>query len=207
MPWPVGRKRPELAAHNRQRKVTKATRAKMSASQKTRHAVARNSGVEHNPIGAMSKKAQQLRNERIATWHRKHREESLSGAAHARTESRWFDTKPEQIVAGVLESMGLEYRKQLRMGELGVPASQHAWDFVLGDVKVLVEVDGCYWHGCTLHCKPRPEQKRIDRMLARIARVHGWYVVRIWEHTTKRPKRAEAQLRRALGRFGIQWVA
>jgi DNA mismatch endonuclease, patch repair protein len=66
-------------------------------------------------------------------------------------------------------------------------------DFAFRDERVLVFVDGCYWHGCP-KCYRRPSSNRSywdakiarnrDRDLRTVARLKrdGWRVLRIWEH-------------------------
>ena len=70
-------------------------------------------------------------------------------------------------------------------------------DFVFPIERVVVFVDGCFWHGCPLHAtqpkdnrafwwnKIRTNQAR-DRRVHRALRAKGWKVLRIWEHALKR---------------------
>jgi DNA mismatch endonuclease (patch repair protein) len=66
-------------------------------------------------------------------------------------------------------------------------------DFVFREAQVAVFVDGCFWHGCSKHCKTpignrafwkkkfatnKARDRRVNRKLRKI----GWSVVRIWEH-------------------------
>jgi len=66
-------------------------------------------------------------------------------------------------------------------------------DFAFRDERLLVFVDGCYWHGCP-KCYRRPSSNtqywdaKVRRNRARDAKnvAHlkraGWQVLRIWEH-------------------------
>lgn len=68
-------------------------------------------------------------------------------------------------------------------------------DFVFDDQKVVVFVDGCYWHGCK--CKRLPKTHKSfwknkietniarDKKVSRELRCQGWKVVRIKEHELK----------------------
>jgi len=69
-------------------------------------------------------------------------------------------------------------------------------DFVFPKLKLVVLVDGCFWHGCPKHWRlPRGNRsfwrekftrnKERDRLVNRTLRQHGWRVVRIWEHELK----------------------
>lgn len=67
-------------------------------------------------------------------------------------------------------------------------------DFAFPARKVLVFVDGCFWHGCP-KCYRLPEDnrdywtaklnknRRRDRKVSRLLIAEGWKVLRIWEHT------------------------
>lgn len=75
-------------------------------------------------------------------------------------------------------------------------------DFVWPKVKVVVFVDGCFWHGhnCGKNVTPKTnvkawrdkiERNQVrDRRVARYLRQVGWKVIRIWEcRLTKEPER------------------
>ena len=80
-------------------------------------------------------------------------------------------------------------------------------DFVFRRERLVVFVDGCFWHGCPRHfIKPRGNaafwRKKIaankmrDRLVNRTLRRQGWKVLRIWEHELARTNE-----RRLLRRF------
>ena len=96
------------------------------------------------------------------------------------------DTKPELILRSALHASGLRFRVDRKVETV------HA-DIVFPTEMVAVFVDGCFWHGCPLHAtKPRSntfywlpkleENKRRDRMQTTLLRLHGWIVLRFWEH-------------------------
>lgn len=71
-------------------------------------------------------------------------------------------------------------------------------DFVFQQERVALFVDGCFWHGCPIHCR-RPisnrsywlqkitrNQKR-DVAIQKKLREMGWQVLRIWEHELRFP--------------------
>ena len=82
-------------------------------------------------------------------------------------------------------------------------------DFVFRSRRLVVFVDGCFWHGCPLHgtkpkgnaafwrAKFRRNQER-DRRDTRNLRRAGWRVVRLWEHALRAKARLAllARLRR-----------
>jgi DNA mismatch endonuclease (patch repair protein) len=69
-------------------------------------------------------------------------------------------------------------------------------DFVFRKERVVVFVDGCFWHGCPLHAT-QPKDNRAfwwnkirtnrarDRRVHRALRAKGWKVLRIWEHALR----------------------
>ena len=85
-------------------------------------------------------------------------------------------------------------------------------DFVFRRERVVVFVDGCFWHGCPRHAT-RPKQNRTfwdakiagnkarDARVSRGLRKAGWKVLRIWECAlaVKRQTATLNRLRRALG--------
>jgi DNA mismatch endonuclease, patch repair protein len=76
-------------------------------------------------------------------------------------------------------------------------------DFVFRKQRVVVFVDGCFWHGCAMHGR-RPTTNTVfwdkklegniarDRLVDRELRQQGWRIVRIWQHELT--KRDEARL-------------
>lgn len=68
-------------------------------------------------------------------------------------------------------------------------------DFVFGDKKIAIFVDGCFWHGCK--CKRLSKTHRNfwknkietniarDKRISRQLRKQGWKVIRIKEHELK----------------------
>ncbi len=66
-------------------------------------------------------------------------------------------------------------------------------DFVFYRARVVIFIDGCFWHSCPAHfTRPKSNQefwdKKIKSNLDRDAKVNsqliekGWNVLRIWEH-------------------------
>ena len=72
-------------------------------------------------------------------------------------------------------------------------------DFVFPKKRLVVFVDGCFWHGCPrCYRRPRSNQKywdakiirnkKRDRKVKNVLQKLGWRVVRIWAHELKNPK-------------------
>lgn len=100
------------------------------------------------------------------------------------------DTKPELALRRALHARGLRFRVDHR---LDLPTGRVRPDIVFTRWRVVVFVDGCYWHACPDHGR-RPSVNgdywgpKLERTSARDAantaalRVAGWLVVRVWEH-------------------------
>src|SRR5438445_4703761 len=73
-------------------------------------------------------------------------------------------------------------------------------DFVFRRERLVVFVDGCFWHGCPRHGR-KPDSNRDywlpklmrnrarDRAVGCELRRRGWTVVRIWEHDLRHAAR------------------
>lgn len=84
-------------------------------------------------------------------------------------------------------------------------------DFVFRRERLVVFVDGCFWHQCPLHSKV-PTSNRVfwqkklgrnverDKATTRLLRNMGWRVVRVWEHELDQHGRAVGRVRRALAK-------
>jgi len=82
-------------------------------------------------------------------------------------------------------------------------------DFVFHKQRLVVFVDGCFWHNCPKHgnvpatnsefwtAKLKRNFER-DRLVNRQLRNRGWRIVRLWQHDLKEPGRVVRKLRRVL---------
>jgi DNA mismatch endonuclease (patch repair protein) len=82
-------------------------------------------------------------------------------------------------------------------------------DFVFRKRRVILFVDGCFWHGCSYHAnmplnnrefwdKKLTSNKERDKRVTAHLRKKGWTVVRIWEHELKHPERVLHKISAAL---------
>lgn len=115
--------------------------------------------------------------EAVEGWHREHEGESRASAAHARRFSLRKRTRPHLKFKALMEEHGVH--GFLTEHEVGY----YAIDEARPDLKVAVEVDGCYWHSCP-QCGlngPR-ENLRTDKSKTTYLINRGWSVLRFWEH-------------------------
>jgi DNA mismatch endonuclease, patch repair protein len=124
------------------------------------------------------------------------------------------DTRPEVALRAALHRAGLRFFKDrrisLRDGRKVRP------DIVFPRLRVAVFVDGCFWHGCTLHrtipasntefWEAKIEGTRM-RDLEQTAWLEsaGWSVLHIWEHEPV--PHALERIMTALGKFGAPELA
>jgi DNA mismatch endonuclease, patch repair protein len=111
----------------------------------------------------------------------------------------------EQALASAMRKGGISgWRRNILL--FGKP------DFVFRKPRVVVFVDGCFWHGCErcgLSAKSNTEywlrkisrNKERDQRTTRELRQTGWKVVRIWEHDLEQqPAICLSKIRSALKR-------
>jgi DNA mismatch endonuclease, patch repair protein len=97
-------------------------------------------------------------------------------------------TKPERQLWAMLAGMGIKGWRKNASDIDGKP------DIVFDDERVVIFIDGCFWHKCPL-CKrklPRTNKEYWERKIGRnveLAKKYnktllasGWVVIRIWEH-------------------------
>jgi DNA mismatch endonuclease, patch repair protein len=113
-----------------------------------------------------------------------------SEAVRARFQrQRVRDTAPELALRRELYRRGLRYRVDVPL--LG--ARRGRADILFTSARVVVMVDGCFWHRCPDHgLAPRENgdwwREKLDRNVERDRRTDaelaqlGWKVVRVWEH-------------------------
>ena len=105
----------------------------------------------------------------------------------SRTRSK--DTSAELLVRRELHRRGFRYR----VGTRPVPNLRRTGDIVFSRAKVVVLIDGCFWHRCPEHYvepKTRTEFWRgkiaanvmRDRETTEQITEAGWTVLRFWEH-------------------------
>ncbi|WP_442914469.1 very short patch repair endonuclease [Kribbella sp. NBC_01484] len=99
------------------------------------------------------------------------------------------DTRPELALRSELHALGfrfrVDYAPEVDLRSRG--------DIVFTRRRLVVFVDGCFWHGCPEHAtapknnagwwrqKIRANQER-DRRTDSALESRGWQVIRVWEH-------------------------
>ena len=104
------------------------------------------------------------------------------------------NTKPERTLFAMLVGMGLKGWHKHDNDIMGNP------DVVFEEARIVIFVDGCFWHGCPVCKRPlKPQsnreywERKINRNVQRAEETNhlleqqGWQVIRIWEHEIRSP--------------------
>lgn len=103
--------------------------------------------------------------------------------------NRSRDTAPEMALRRLLHAKGLRYRVDAPV----VVGLRCRGDVLFPRARVVVFVDGCFWHRCPVHATDPVANRdwwraKFERTVERDVRNEialtsaGWTVVRIWEH-------------------------
>lgn len=82
-------------------------------------------------------------------------------------------------------------------------------DFTFRRRRIVVFVDGCFWHGCPKHSsmpvnnrkfwkEKLAANKRRDQRVTRTLRKQGWLVLRLWEHDLAARRRSASKVERVV---------
>src|SRR5262245_2323979 len=113
------------------------------------------------------------------------------------------DSRPELALRSAAHRLGLRFRVHVRP----IPRLRRTGDLVFTRSKVVVFLDGCYWHGCADHYyaprtnsdfwnKKLQENRARDSETDRLLAAEGWLVLRVWEHED--PEAAALNIRQLL---------
>lgn len=103
--------------------------------------------------------------------------------------AKQLDTKPELELRSLLENAGLEFE----VDSSPIPELRTRADILVRPIRLVVFVDGCFWHGCPIHGtwpkqnaefwkrKIETNVKRDSDITRRLVEM-GWNVLRVWEH-------------------------
>lgn len=112
----------------------------------------------------------------VMDWHADHPKESKRLAAQARSHIRKVSKIHKKIKSALVEEGIQGFITEYEIGF-------YAIDEANPDLKIAVEVDGCYWHSCPLCGLEGPlENKDLDKRKNSYLENRGWRVIRIWEH-------------------------
>jgi DNA mismatch endonuclease (patch repair protein) len=118
-------------------------------------------------------------------------------------------TKPERLFATAIWRAGRRFFTSEGYAKLSGRKLMGSPDLVFPAPKVLVFVDGCFWHGCPRCQKSPPSMSNFwiekistnvlrDRRVRASLRRSGWRVIRVWEHELGSSRAVDASVRRVL---------
>lgn len=120
----------------------------------------------------------------------------------------WAAKTPEEIAAwrenqqrSIYKPTNIERQTHEILDELGIVFVIHPWvrvlvdgalrplrpDVLIPSQNLIIEVNGCYWHGCT-NCygdKARIDRVEEDVMRQMLFEEQGYHVLFLWEHDLK----------------------
>jgi DNA mismatch endonuclease (patch repair protein) len=90
------------------------------------------------------------------------------------------NTSIEVRMMSLLDDLGVFYEQQKSIGGIAIV------DFFIPEKNLIIECDGCYWHGCPIH-HPMFHQNARRKDMEKTARMEelGFKVIRFWEHEIK----------------------
>ena len=105
----------------------------------------------------------------------------------------------EKFAKEFLDKLGLKYQSQYFAADI-----KRYYDFYLPEQRVLIEVDGDFYHGYgKLYEEMSPMQKhnaRVDKIKNDWAAMHGIPLIRVWEHDiNNNPSMVMDMLREQIG--------
>ena len=109
------------------------------------------------------------------------RNAALGTTTHARGYITRTFSKPHQMVEAALIKAGVRgLQREFLIGHYRV-------DEALPSEKIVIEVDGCYWHGCSI-CgfEGHPDTLQLDKRKTTYLLKRGWRILRVPEHRVKK---------------------
>lgn len=132
---------------------------------------------EHNrKIAETTSKSQ------LERWSTIPLEERQLRTVPARKASQLANTSSLEVqIAGLLDALGIEYTPQYQIGATHV-------DFYVPSRNLIIEVNGCWWHGCEQcveNTTEAQEKRQQDMRRQYFLRSQGYNLYTIWEHDMK----------------------
>ena len=117
---------------------------------------------------------------KIKEFQQSHKKEILKSAARARTFKVYKKSGlHEMFKKAMIENGLLDFESEKKVGFYSIDEANE-------QLKLAVEVDGCYWHGCKM-CGYQGIRgtQNTDKRKEGYLRSHGWKLLRIPEHDIK----------------------
>lgn len=113
---------------------------------------------------------------KLAEWAANNPEKVLASAANARRHNKRKFTKLHQALKDALVRKGIQSITEYEIG-------YYAVDEAIPEHHIVIEADGCYWHGCqTCGFPPLRENASKDKAKMAFLAKQGWKVLRFQGH-------------------------
>jgi len=125
-----------------------------------------------------------LQSEKRKKWCEDHPYELLKQMKNAAKGIKPYDSKPERRVRKYASNLGYELFSQV---EIVLGKHRYLLDILIPELKLVIEVNGCYHHAC-IDCHPYLDTEYIikkwkyDRIRKETLENVGLKVITIWEH-------------------------
>lgn len=96
----------------------------------------------------------------------------------SRSRGIFIPTRPEKTLHVELHKLGILFETEVVINE------KFCVDVLIPNHKLIIYVDGCYWHACPIHC-PTARKYRSDNARIPYLTKCGYNVEIIWEHDIK----------------------
>lgn len=97
------------------------------------------------------------------------------------------DTYIEIKIQNFLKLLHIEFMTHYYMSEI---TNSYQCDILIPSKKIIIETDGCYWHGCKICNKKlnnyQFKQIEMDNQRTKELIEKGFRVIRLWEHDIKK---------------------
>lgn len=168
---------------------------------------------EENFGKEISKKLKQQMSERVSgknhpLWHVGHTKKTrlkISGAKFGKKNPKLSETRKKLIREGKIivtlpkKDTSIEIKIQNFLSLLHIEYFAHKYmkiehgyqcDIFIPSTKTIIEVDGCYWHGCSIcnlnkNDKTKAQMEK-DNLRTKELVQKGYKVIRLWEHDIKK---------------------
>jgi G:T-mismatch repair DNA endonuclease (very short patch repair protein) len=129
--------------------------------------------------------------------------EKMREASYLR--KREYESKLEKSIKNKLTNLKISYLSNKGIkGLLPSIYHHHKFDIIIEDKKIIIEVQGCYWHVCK-YCNIIPKSKLQFKAIERdnviresIKNQSEWTLIELWEHDIKSDLKLEYLLKQKI---------
>lgn len=138
-----------------------------------------------------TKETKQKQRENMIKWHKEigFSKKQINKIKKARLNQifPFRDSKPERKIQNFLRLLHIEFLSHYYISKI---THKYRCDVYIPSSKTIIEIDGCYWHGCPI-CNNKisefqKEQVERDKIRTLELISKGYKVIRLWEHDIRK---------------------